>query len=112
MDIINESSDTDKKRHTHGIPREGLGSQTTQNTHNGSPLKGETIVYVSEARGSHGALQAPVPQVVKSVQEESRLGQKAVYEKMIDEDDKYINKIKRPILYADPLLSLEIVKYS
>jgi hypothetical protein len=26
------------------------------------------------------------------------LGQKKVYEKMIDEDDEYINKIKRPSL--------------
>jgi hypothetical protein len=118
MDNINESSDTDKKGHTHGIPCEGLGSQATQNTHDGSPLKGETIVNVSETRGSDGSFQAPVPQIIKSVQKESRLGQKTVYEKMIDEDDEYINKIKRPTLIVHPhtnttpLPNLEITKYS
>ena len=102
MDTINESSNTDKKRYSHGVPREGLGVQAPQNTHHGSPLKGETIVYVSQARSPYGSFQEPIPNIIEGFQKEPRLGQKKVYEKIVDEDEEYIKKIKRPILYADP----------
>jgi hypothetical protein len=110
MNTINESSNTDKKGDTHGISREGFASQTPQNTHNGNSFKRETPIYFPKARCPYGSFKAPVPQVFQSVQEKSKLGQEAVHverknsmKSIFEDDERYINNIKRPLLENHPV---------
>lgn len=94
-----------KKRESHGLSDEEYDEEATQYTHPGGSFKRETALHFPQARRSYGSYQAPIPQVFKSIQEEPRLGENAIHDKMrssfVDTDEEIINKIKRPLLSED-----------
>lgn len=101
MNIINESSHrSSQEGKSHGVSYTILGSHAPEDSYYGCPRERETRFGFSKTWGPYGAHQAPLPKSIKSVQEEPRLDKKEVY---VDKDQKYIDRIKRPLLENIPI---------
>jgi hypothetical protein len=93
---------------SYGLPYQEFDEEPTPYSYDGGYVEGEAPLNLSQAGGSHGAIQTPCPQVVPDLQKKQKLGEKTIYEKMrssfIDTDEEILNKIKRPLLQnnADP----------
>ena len=95
MDINEKSSyRTTEERESYGISYSEFAYKTPPNSYYDSPIERKTLVNVSEARGSHGAYQAPFPQIFRNIYEEPKLGKKTFY----DVDEAHLLRIKRPLL--------------
>lgn len=113
MNTVNESKGENRsieEGESHGVSYKGFGSQTPQNTHNGGSFKRETPIYFPKARCPYGTYKAPIPQVFQGVQEKSRLGQEAVHverknsmKSIFEDDERFIDNIKRPLLENHPV---------